>query len=384
MAKGRSKKKPSKTLQEYRKQRSRILHFIKRAEKRFYKFEENIVPPIPDKVSRADVNRLKKLTKEELYKSATYVSPEGKFMTGQMGRKYEARMRALTSIKNLAKAREKREKGFFKEIGLARGKSFYDTYEIINNRYGRNDALDYLKSLTDEEYKEYAEYHDLSLRIEERKSRDGIQRIDEVPDYEEGDFTNYPMAEPEDYEDSENEYGTDEEIRRENNRRDKSTEDDEKLDQKTKEWRDRYIEEKKKHPRNRKAIKDGEAILGGIYERISIFESEWEENLHDFRYKHEVNNAAKKKLLGFLQFQLNKFGEYHVCRNLDERGYEIDNAMDALLYDSDTPRPGGNKVTRALSIITAIIKGSPLTLEESMDIETYSLDISDGEGDEEE
>lgn len=382
MAKGRSKKKPSKTLLEYRKERSRILHFIKRAEKRGYKFEENIVPPIPDKVSRADVNRLKKLTKEELYKSASYVSPEGRYMTGQKGRMYEAGKRVLTSIKNLAKAREKREKGFFKEIGLARGKSIYDTYEMLNNRYGRSDALDYLKTLTDEEYKQYDEYRDLLARIEERKSRDDRQRIDEVPDNEERDFTDYFMGEPEDYEDNENEYGTNEEIRRENDRRNKGTEDDEILDEKTKEWRDRYREEKKKHPRDRKAIKDGEAILGGIYERISLFESEWDENAGNFRYRHEINNEKKNQLKGFLQSKIREIGEEQVCRNLDNHGADIDNALDALLYQSEGRND--NKVTRALAIIVSIIKGSPLTLAESLELESYSLEISDEDEEEEE
>lgn len=67
------KRKMSQLESEYSKQRKRIQNFMRRAEKRGYVFEENALPAKPKKITKASVNRLSKLTAQELYKKAFYV-----------------------------------------------------------------------------------------------------------------------------------------------------------------------------------------------------------------------------------------------------------------------------------------------------------------------
>lgn len=57
--------------QEYYRNRSRIQHFIKRNEKRGYDFSNVDLGKIPEKITKKDVEKLKKLTPEKLYKKAT-------------------------------------------------------------------------------------------------------------------------------------------------------------------------------------------------------------------------------------------------------------------------------------------------------------------------
>ena len=70
------KRKLSPLQQEYRKQRRRVQSFVSRAKKRGYQFIENIIPKIPKKITKASVERLKKLTPKKLYEKAEYVDIE--------------------------------------------------------------------------------------------------------------------------------------------------------------------------------------------------------------------------------------------------------------------------------------------------------------------
>ena len=72
---------------EYRKQRKRVQQFIRRAEKRGYVFEDNILPAIPKNITKASVRRLERLTPDELYKKAVKLDYEtGEFVSGVRGR----------------------------------------------------------------------------------------------------------------------------------------------------------------------------------------------------------------------------------------------------------------------------------------------------------
>ena len=84
------KSKPNKYVTEYRKERSRIQRFIKRAEKRGYVFEDNIIPDIPKNITAGSIRRLQKLTPKELYNRARKLDYEtGEAVPGQVGRDIE-------------------------------------------------------------------------------------------------------------------------------------------------------------------------------------------------------------------------------------------------------------------------------------------------------
>lgn len=101
MAKKKSHKL-SQTRKEYNKQRKRIQSFLSKARKQGYIFDENVLPQIPKKITKASVSRLEKLTPQELYKKAVYVSRE----TGEIETPEEHKKR----IRKEAKVKEKETK----------------------------------------------------------------------------------------------------------------------------------------------------------------------------------------------------------------------------------------------------------------------------------
>lgn len=101
MAKKKARKL-SQTRKEYNKQRKRIQSFLSRARKQGYIFDENVLPKIPQKITKSSVSRLAKLTPQELYKKAVYVSRE----TGEIETPDEHKKR----VRREAKVKEKETK----------------------------------------------------------------------------------------------------------------------------------------------------------------------------------------------------------------------------------------------------------------------------------
>lgn len=102
----RKRRKVSETRKEYNKQRKRIQSFLSRARKQGYIFEENILPDIPKRVTKSSVSRLAKLTPQQLYKKAVYVSRE----TGEIETPEEHRKRVRKQTIEKAKLTKKRKK----------------------------------------------------------------------------------------------------------------------------------------------------------------------------------------------------------------------------------------------------------------------------------
>lgn len=75
--------------QAYNKELRRINRFIKAAEKRGFIFNLKILPPSPKKITKATVQRLKKITPETLYKKASYQTDDYQTISGLEGRKLE-------------------------------------------------------------------------------------------------------------------------------------------------------------------------------------------------------------------------------------------------------------------------------------------------------
>lgn len=57
---------------EYKKQQKRIQNFIRRAEKKGYKFEDNLIPEMPKRVTKKALEDIKKINQYKLYRHATY------------------------------------------------------------------------------------------------------------------------------------------------------------------------------------------------------------------------------------------------------------------------------------------------------------------------
>lgn len=80
----------------YAKERHRVLSFINRAEKRGFRFPENVVPAIPKRKTQASIRRLEKLTKDVLYSKSEYggEATYGEVVSGKEGLKLERKLRA--------------------------------------------------------------------------------------------------------------------------------------------------------------------------------------------------------------------------------------------------------------------------------------------------
>ena len=103
----RQRKKLSEAERSYNAQVRRITQFVRRAEKRGYVFNQNVVPQKPKKITKASVRRLEKITPTKLYKKAEYVNYEtGEVISGTKARKIERQRTAYKS----AQTRLKNEK----------------------------------------------------------------------------------------------------------------------------------------------------------------------------------------------------------------------------------------------------------------------------------
>ena len=84
------KKKPTQLQLDYRKQVKRLKQAIRRAENRGYIMPDDIIPEQPKRITRKTVERLKKITTNDIYAKAEKLDFEtGELMPGEIARKAE-------------------------------------------------------------------------------------------------------------------------------------------------------------------------------------------------------------------------------------------------------------------------------------------------------
>lgn len=124
------RKKYTEVEKQYFKQVKRIRQFISRAEKRGYKFKENILPEPPKRITKASVRKLGKLTPDKLYEKAVYGGAEtyGEIVPAKQGRKLER----SASAKKAAKTRRNNilSENFKAPENVSYDKSFFDRVVI--------------------------------------------------------------------------------------------------------------------------------------------------------------------------------------------------------------------------------------------------------------
>lgn len=123
-----AKKKQKKYTQNqasFAKERKRIQRFMRRAEKRGFTFEPNIIPDMPSRVTAKQLEKIKALKPEELYKRATYRVPNSNVsVTGTEGRALERSMASLKAAETVRRRKEIKEKidsGYYED--------FYSDYQ---------------------------------------------------------------------------------------------------------------------------------------------------------------------------------------------------------------------------------------------------------------
>ena len=112
---------------EYNKQRRRIQRFLREATKRGYQFDFILEETIKNPTLK-DIQRLRSITPETLYKTATYTTPEGVVLTGKQGRHYENTQRSKRGAQT-----KKRKKEFNEALNADRNNArerFYKSRKI--------------------------------------------------------------------------------------------------------------------------------------------------------------------------------------------------------------------------------------------------------------
>ena len=83
----RKKRTPNQI--EFQKQRRRLQQIIRRGEKKGYEFEQNLVPDMPKRVTKKQLEKIKGIKAEQLYNKAVYIDyTTGEIKPAQEQRKY--------------------------------------------------------------------------------------------------------------------------------------------------------------------------------------------------------------------------------------------------------------------------------------------------------
>lgn len=133
----RKRKTLTPTQQAYRKQVRRIKQFIRRAEKRGFQFSENVLPKQPKRITKQSVERLRKLTPEQLYKKAEYggQATYGEVVAGTKGRELERKASAQKALETRRARQQLRE--------ISRQEPSYTYTPISDTDYDQSYDYDY-------------------------------------------------------------------------------------------------------------------------------------------------------------------------------------------------------------------------------------------------
>lgn len=129
-----AKRKLTPNQQAYEKERKRIQQFVNRAKKRGYFFPDDIVPSRPKTVRKRDIERVKRLKPETLYKQAVYIADEetGLILSGEERRKQERQEASRKARQTLQRRRIEAEQERKQEEFYRKAESdIYFTHQII-------------------------------------------------------------------------------------------------------------------------------------------------------------------------------------------------------------------------------------------------------------
>lgn len=130
----------------YAKERKRVKEFVRRAEKRGYRFPESIVPSIPKRKTEASIRKLKKLTKEVMYSKASYggEATSGEIVSGKEGLKLERQLRAKRAAETRKEKKEAEQRFWTSTDGT---KTPVTDEPVLAYAEAFNDLVDKLKEI---------------------------------------------------------------------------------------------------------------------------------------------------------------------------------------------------------------------------------------------
>ena len=117
------RKKQTENQKAYQKERRRLLQAVRRAEKQGYIFPEDVVPELPERVTKKQLEKIQKTKPKQLYKKAEFVYKETGEVVPAEQRKQEVKKEAVR------KAKETRKR---KKTSTPNVPTYYPTISIID------------------------------------------------------------------------------------------------------------------------------------------------------------------------------------------------------------------------------------------------------------
>ena len=115
----------------YQKERRRLLQAVRRAEKQGYIFPEDIVPELPKRVTKKQLEKIQKTKPKQLYKKAEFVYQETGEVVPAEQRKQEVKQEAIRKAKETRK-RKQETRIRNKKISTPSVPTYYPTISIID------------------------------------------------------------------------------------------------------------------------------------------------------------------------------------------------------------------------------------------------------------
>ena len=118
------RKKQTENQKAYQKERRRLLQAVRRAEKQGYIFPEDVVPELPKRVTKKQLENIQKIKPKQLYKKAEFVYQETGEIVPAEQRKQEVKQEATIKAKETRKRKKKTSTPYIP--------TYYPTISIID------------------------------------------------------------------------------------------------------------------------------------------------------------------------------------------------------------------------------------------------------------
>jgi hypothetical protein len=181
--------------QEYMKERRRIQQAISQQQKSGYIVPENLLPTIPKRITKASINRLKKITPKTIRSKSELIDfTTGEIITKESSNYKKSVIKTNRELVKLARQKQKKEMNVFNETEVGLPIATFDVIEHIRNQIinltrkdgsrpveieGRKQGL--LKIFDDNvSYYDYNDNLDLYYSYLLEKENDISEQLDEI------------------------------------------------------------------------------------------------------------------------------------------------------------------------------------------------------------
>lgn len=128
------KKKKTENQKAFQKERKRLQQVIRRGEKQGYIFPEDIVPPLPKRVTKKALEKIKRIKPSDLYSTAEYLDKDTGEIVPAEQRRQEVKNQGIEKAKKTRKKKAKKIKTSVPSV-------YYPVISIIDTVRGRIEEL---------------------------------------------------------------------------------------------------------------------------------------------------------------------------------------------------------------------------------------------------